>query len=188
MVHMQCTKLYYLLLVSVWRCIRLNHIYGDMDMPKIWANFLFVSFAGQEQKVWITIHKLNLLRLRVRVVFEEVSFYGGGYSYGFFLTVKFTFFPAGLAESLLINFRYFQILNNYFGWRGTHAISWICLVLPPRIETSSFYELSHENRPKTTSIFAFDPWKGEIVGSKFFLTSHGWPQWDQTLNPTLPAD
>ena len=52
MVHMQCTELYYLLLAFVWRCIRLNHVYGDIDMLEIWANFLFVSFAaGQEQKV-----------------------------------------------------------------------------------------------------------------------------------------
>ena len=33
----------------------------------------------------------------------------------FFFKVKFTFFPAGLAGSLLISFRYFQILNNHFG-------------------------------------------------------------------------
>ena len=99
MVHMQCTELYYLLLVSVWRCIRLNHIYGDMDMPKIWANFLFVSFVGQEQKVWITIHKLNFLTLRVRVVYEEVS-YGGGYSYGFFNS-KIYFFSCWVGRKLI---------------------------------------------------------------------------------------
>ena len=74
MVHMQCTELYYLLLASVWRCIRLNHIYGDMDMLKIWA-LLFICFIRRRTRTESLNHntqlELNLLRLRVHVVFEE---------------------------------------------------------------------------------------------------------------------